>query len=227
LEKLVEARGRTDDHDDVPQSAIIRINHTKNAAVFLALALFAGSASGAALVGRRSAMVGRPSVRSARVAPPTTMAAAVAGEMSVVGCKSPAATFEALVDKGVSNSKMWVGKVMFSSITGGCFVGMGGLLSVTITGAMPGVAATNQGLIRFVFAALPPVNLLLVLQTGAQLFTGNTATLSAAFVEGKLSFYDVIRSLTLSFIGNVIGCGLIALATASSWAAPPRWPPRP
>jgi formate/nitrite transporter len=178
----------------------------------VALALFAASASGAALVGRRSAMVGRPSVRAARVAPPATMAAAVAGEMSVVACKTPAATFEALVDKGVSNSKMSFGKVMFSSITGGCFVGMGGLLSVAITGAMPGVAATNPGLIRFVFAALFPVNLLLVLQTGAQLFTGNTASLSAAFVEGKVSFFDVMRSWTLSFIGNVIGCGLLAWA---------------
>jgi formate/nitrite transporter len=142
------------------------------------------------------------------------MVAVVAGDVSVTAAKTPKATFEAMVDKGVSNAKMSVGKTLFSSITGGCFVGMGGLLSVAITGAMPGVAAANPGLIRFVFAALFPVNLLLVLQTGAQLFTGNTATVSSAYVEGKVGLAAVLRSWTLSFLGNVIGCGLIALATS-------------
>jgi len=140
--------------------------------------------------------------------------AAPAGLQDVNLVKSPPATFQALVDKGVANSKMSVAKTLFSSITGGCFVGFGGLLSVAITGAMPGVAATNPGLIRFVFAALFPVNLLLVLQTGAQLFTGNTATMSSAYFEGKVTLKDVARSWSLSFIGNIIGCGLIALATA-------------
>jgi len=149
----------------------------------------------------------------AAVASTAVPAAAPAGDMNVVACKTPAATFQALVDKGVANSKMSVGKTMFSSITGGCYVGIGGLLSVAICGALPGVAATNPGFIRFIFAALFPVNLLLVLQTGAQLFTGNTATLSSAYWEGKVTLKDVARSWTLSFIGNVIGCGLIALAT--------------
>jgi formate/nitrite transporter len=79
---------------------------------------------------------------------------------------------------------------------------------------MPGTAAANPGLVRFVFAALFPVNLLLVLQTGAQLFTGNTATMSSAYWEGKIGLSDVARSWTVSYIGNVIGCGLLAIATA-------------
>jgi formate/nitrite transporter len=128
--------------------------------------------------------------------------------------KTPAQTFDSLVYKGVANSKMSTGKVLVSSTIGGCFVGIGGLLSIAITGAMPGVAATNPGLIRFVFAALFPVNLLLVLQTGAQLFTGNTASMSAALVEGKITVGDVARSWITSYIGNIIGCGALALAAS-------------
>tara|TARA_B100000524_G_C23499201_1_gene316326 strand:+ start:111 stop:530 length:420 start_codon:yes stop_codon:yes gene_type:complete len=68
-------------------------------------------------------------------------------------------------------------KTFVASFMGGCYVGMGGLLSLSIAGTIPGVAATNPGLVKFTFAALFPVNLLLVLQTGSQLFTGSHATL--------------------------------------------------
>jgi formate/nitrite transporter len=88
---------------------------------------------------------------------------------------------------------------------------MGGLLSISIAGSMPGVAAANPGLTRLMFAALFPVNLLLVLQTGAQLFTGNTATLSSALVEGKVGLKSLARVWSVSYLGNILGCGLFAL----------------
>merc|ERR1712037_481588 len=68
------------------------------------------------------------------------------------------------------------------------------------------------GMQKFVFAALFPVNLLLVLQSGCQLYTGNTATVSCAYLEGKVQIPEMMRSFVLSWIGNVIGCGSLALA---------------
>lgn len=136
------------------------------------------------------------------------------GIQYVSSVKTPKDTFDALVEKGVANSKMSTLKVLFASIMGGFYVGMGGLLSFSIAGAMPATAAANPGFAKFVFAALFPVNLLLVLQTGAQLFTGNSAVMAAAHVEGKITLTDVMKSWIVSFIGNVIGCGLLALATA-------------
>jgi len=124
---------------------------------------------------------------------------------------TPPATFQALVAKGVANSKMSNAKTLFASIMGGAYVGMGGLLSISIAGSMPGVAAANPGLVKLMFAALFPVNLLLVLQTGGQLFTGNTATMSSALVEGKVGLKALARVWTVSYIGNIIGCGLFAL----------------
>lgn len=126
----------------------------------------------------------------------------------VVMVKTPAETYEALVEKGVGNTKMSVLQTLHSSIYGGFYVGMAGLLSLAISGNMVAPSISAQ---RFVFAALFPVNLLLVLQSGAQLFTGNTATLSMAFYEGKATGFQVLRSWVLSWIGNVIGCGTMAV----------------
>ncbi|CAK0887587.1 unnamed protein product, partial [Prorocentrum cordatum] len=123
---------------------------------------------------------------------------------------TPKETYEALVAKGTANAGMPFLKLMHSSIMGGAYVGMAGLLSLTIAGNLsPDVA---MGVQKMVFAALFPVNLLLVLQSGCQLYTGNTATVSAAFLEGKVKVRAVLRSFFLSWVGNVIGCGALAVA---------------
>jgi len=123
---------------------------------------------------------------------------------------SPKETYEALVSKGVANANMPLMKVLHSSIMGGAYVGMAGLLSLSVAGNLgPEVA---MGVQKFVFAALFPVNLLLVLQSGCQLYTGNTATVSAAFLEKKVKLLQVVRSFALSWVGNVIGCGGLAVA---------------
>ena len=123
---------------------------------------------------------------------------------------TPAETYNILVDKGEANSKLSNLKTMHASIMGGIQVGIGGLLCLTVCGNMPAVAAANPGIVKFVFGALFPVCLVLVLNTGTQLYTGNTASMASAFCEGKISLRDVAKSWTLAFIGNIIGCGLLA-----------------
>lgn len=58
------------------------------------------------------------------------------------------------------------------------------------------------------------VNLLLIVTTGGQLFTGNSATVSAAKYEGLVTWRELFRSWTVSIIGNVIGCSLFAVAAS-------------
>ena len=48
--------------------------------------------------------------------------------------------------------------------------------------------------------------------TGGQLFTGNSASVAAAKFEGLVEWRELGRSWAISIIGNVIGCGLFALA---------------
>jgi hypothetical protein len=53
---------------------------------------------------------------------------------------------------------------------------LAGFLSTVVAGKCGGIATSNPGLQKFIFAPLFPVNLLLILMLGGQLFTGNSAT---------------------------------------------------
>ena len=54
-------------------------------------------------------------------------------------------------------------------------------MAISIGGACPGLVATNPGLQKMVYGAFGlPFGLFLVLLCGAELFTGNTALLTAA-----------------------------------------------
>lgn len=121
--------------------------------------------------------------------------------------ETPQETYDSLVKKGEGNANSSVLRILHSSFMGGCYVGLSGLLSLTIAGNLmaPSVAAT-----KMVFAALFPINLLLVLQTGAQLFTGNTATLTMALLEGKATSSQLLKVWGVSILGNLLGCLSIA-----------------
>lgn len=129
--------------------------------------------------------------------------------MSLV--QSPPETFATVVAKGEANSKMSNLKTLWSSFMGGCYVGMSGLLSLCIAGNLFAGNPTAQTVI---FASLFPINLLLVLQSGGQLFTGNTANMSMAFYENKIPFSRVLNNWVVSWIGNLLGCGSLALAAS-------------
>jgi formate/nitrite transporter len=117
-----------------------------------------------------------------------------------------------MAGKGRDNAKMPVSKVLHQSIMGGGYVGLAGLLATVVAGNVPGIASSNPGMQRMIFAALFPVNLLLILMSGGQLFTGNSASVAAALYEGLISIDELVKSWSVSFFGNVIGCGLLALA---------------
>jgi formate/nitrite transporter len=124
--------------------------------------------------------------------------------------KTPAETYGDIADKAETIGNYSWKKTLFASFKGGCYVGMAGLLSIGITGNM---GSTNLSLQRFVFAALFPVNLLLVLQTACQLFTGNTATMTIGMIEGRTTWKKFARNWVFSYIGNVLGCGSLAVLT--------------
>ena len=130
----------------------------------------------------------------------------------VSSVKSPKDAYLGMAARGRDNAKMPLIKVLHQSIMGGGYVGLGGLLATVVSGSVPGIAASNPGMQKLIFAALFPVNLLLILMSGGQLFTGNSASVAAALYEGLISLDDLVKSWSVSFFGNVIGCGLLALA---------------
>eukprot|EP00977_Amphora_coffeiformis_P015314 scaffold4503_cov167-Amphora_coffeaeformis.AAC.13 len=125
---------------------------------------------------------------------------------------TPTEAFDALVQKGQSCATSNPEKILFSSALGGCYVGMGAMVSLAVAGNSPDLAAADPGLQKFIFAALFPMNLLLSQQAGGMLYTGNTASMMAAVCEKRANFGDMGRVLALSWMGNLFGCAVFALS---------------
>jgi len=141
------------------------------------------------------------------VSTPATNAA-----ISVMAFRTPAETYEALADKGRENALKPAIKTFHQSFISGCYVGFAGQLCLAVSGTMGELATFSPAAQKFTFAALFPVNLLLILLSGGQLFTGNTATVPMALYEGKIRVLDLAKSWSVSIVGNILGCGTFAFA---------------
>jgi formate transporter len=107
-------------------------------------------------------------------------------------------------------------KLIVYSILGGAFIALGGLLSLIVVGGMPGVAASNPGVTKFIFGALFPLGLVLVVIGGAELFTSDCAVIPFGILNGTLSIKSLLRIWTIVYIGNFIGALLVSYLFAYS-----------
>lgn len=96
------------------------------------------------------------------------------------------------------------------AILGGAFIAFGGLLSVMVAGGMPGVAAANPGLVKFVAGALFPIGLIMVAVTGADLFTSDCAGFTFPLLRKELTLRRVAALLLVSYLFNFVGAQLVA-----------------
>ena len=61
-----------------------------------------------------------------------------------------------------------------------------------------------------------PMGLFMTLVGGGELFTGNTAVVTAAALEGKATWKDLSKNWIVSFLGNLVGSLILAyLATVA------------
>jgi len=130
--------------------------------------------------------------------------------------KSAPDAYITFAEKGASNAHLPKRKMFHQSILGGCYVGFGGLISLMIAGNLGGISGANPGVAKMAFASLFPVNLLLIVNTQGQLFTGNSATVAAAKLEGFVSWNDLVTNWFVSLAGNIVGCSLFAAATIAA-----------
>jgi formate/nitrite transporter FocA (FNT family) len=65
--------------------------------------------------------------------------------------------------------------------------------------------------IKIIFGAFGlPFGLIMTLVTGGELFTGNTALVTAAAMEGKTTKENLIKNWVASYAGNFVGSLLLA-----------------
>jgi len=129
----------------------------------------------------------------------------------IAAVKGPKEAYESLVDKGVELAAKPLIKVFHQSFYAGCYIGFGGMLSMVVAGGLADAAEANPTIQTFVFAALFPVNLLIILLSGGILYTGTSATVAAAVYERKTRWINIPRTFTVAWLGNMLGGLIFAL----------------
>jgi formate/nitrite transporter len=130
--------------------------------------------------------------------------------------KSSAETMEAVCDDGLAKSELPLLGNLIRAFMAGAFIGFGAILALKCAAGMP--PATWGSVQRLVFGGVFPVGLLLVLFTGADLFTGDCMLMPSAVWRHNLSIGKFFRVLFLAYAGNLVGGLVLAWLTSYSGA---------
>ena len=103
-----------------------------------------------------------------------------------------------------------INKTVILAFLAGAYIAFGGLLAIVVGGGSPSIAANNPGLDKFLFGAMFPVGLILVVIVGAELFTGNNAYFVPNMLSKKQDINTVLKNWTLVYFGNFIGALFVA-----------------
>ncbi len=110
------------------------------------------------------------------------------------------------VDKDNYSTK----KILTLSFMAGAYISFGGMLALLLGGGIPGIAAENPGISKFLFGAAFPVGLMMVVMAGAELFTGNNAYFMPNVLSKRQSWTAPLRNWALVYLGNFVGSIFIA-----------------
>ncbi|PQE22511.1 formate nitrite transporter family protein [Rutstroemia sp. NJR-2017a BVV2] len=117
---------------------------------------------------------------------------------------TPAQTTELVSRIGAKKARMRIDKMFINSFMGGCLISFGCALALS-TNASPWFQTNAPGLIRTISAMVFPVGLIMVVLTGADLFTSYCMYSVVAWLHRRCSFLDLLKTWFVSFFGNMAG----------------------
>ena len=97
-------------------------------------------------------------------------------------------------------------RLAFSAVLAGFYIASGAVVANTA-----GHLLTNAGLSRVLCGLLFPFGLIMVIITGAELFTGN-CLITISLLEKRASLAGMVRNLVIVYIGNLLGALVLAAA---------------
>ena len=129
-------------------------------------------------------------------------------------------SFKSLVDTakaisataGAKNSANIVNVILLSFLAG-AYIAFGGLLAEIASAGML-AAGAPVGLEKFVFGAVFPVGLIIVVLAGSELFTGNVMFMTIGVLDGSASVGGLAKNWVLSWIFNFVGALFVAFVLA-------------
>ena len=116
---------------------------------------------------------------------------------------------------GIGRTKQTALQTAALTFLAGAYIALGGYLAVRCGLALPWDVWGSMG--KLVFAAVFPLGLMLVVICGADLFTGNCMTLTAAKTQGEIGIGQSFLSGGYSWIGNFAGALFVAVCLV--WAS--------
>lgn len=118
----------------------------------------------------------------------------------------PAAGYEAALAAGVKKAQLSIAKCFVLALASGTHIAFGAFLALTIGGDVGAIKTSDPGAQKMIFGAFGlPFGLFMTVITGSELFTGNAALVPLAVLEGKASWAQLVKSLVVSWIGNLVG----------------------
>ena len=97
-------------------------------------------------------------------------------------------------------------KLYLSAVLAGFYIASGAVVANTA-----GHLIANAGLSRVVCGLLFPFGLIMVIITGAELFTGN-CMITISLLEKKAALAGMVRNLVIVYVGNLLGALILASA---------------
>lgn len=121
---------------------------------------------------------------------------------------TPAEVAENIRSIGETKGKLSLQKLILLGIAAGAFIAFGAFAAITISSGWPEPWAST-GLNKAAMGAVFPIGLMLVVLTGAELFTGNNMFLVVSVLEKRSTLKELLRNWIIVFFANFAGALLI------------------
>ena len=129
-----------------------------------------------------------------------------------MSAREPQEMAQAAVSMGAKKVHRTWDRVLVSSFLAGAYIAFGGLVAITVSS---GLDPRTWGTLPTLFTgAAFTLGLVLVIIAGSDLATGNMMLVPLGAMRGKLDVGDVVKSLTLVLVGNLLGALFVAFFLA-------------
>jgi formate/nitrite transporter FocA (FNT family) len=116
-------------------------------------------------------------------------------------------TIQSISDHGYKKANQRIDHTIVKSFLAGVLLSFGGLFLLTVGGGSAPLAQNlGPSIQKMIQAAVFPIGLILIVITGADLFTGNTMVLTVSTLHRKTTWINLLVSWSVSFFGNLAGC---------------------
>ena len=124
--------------------------------------------------------------------------------------KSPVDTAKAISATAGAKDSAKIVNVILLSFLAGAYIAFGGLLAIVASAGFTEPA----GLAKFIFGAVFPVGLIIVVLAGSELFTGNVMFMTIGVLDGTASVGGLAKNWVISWIFNFVGALFVAYVLA-------------